>query len=409
MYTKTVFDRDMKKFVPKNLQRIGFIIAVLLVVGAGVISSGIFGLSWDQLQTNFKFNFPAWNSSSMLKPDEKVRVVSEESIVIDVAEKVSPSVVTVGISKTARVGNLFEIDPYDPFSVFGMPRIPQQEQKIEQDIGSGFILKEDGFIVTNKHVVDDAQATYKVITKDDKTYEVEKIYRDPSNDLAILKINATGLPAIEMGDSSNLKVGQFVIAIGTALGEFRHTVTTGVISGLGRGISAGSPFEGFVEQLDNVIQTDAAINPGNSGGPLLNSGGQVIGVNTAVAQGGQNIGFAMPINVVKEMFANFNSTGQFSRPYIGVKYKMIGRDLAILNDVPQGAFVVEVVDGSPAAKAGIEAQDILMTADGQKIDEESGGLSKVISTKKVGDSIMLKVWRNGETRDIKVTLGEFSG
>ncbi len=397
------------KFFPKNIQRIGLIIATLLVVGAGAISSGIFGLSWDRLQTNFTFKLPTWNTSSVMRTDETVRVVSEESIVIDVAEKVSPSVVTVGISKTARVGNLFEIDPYDPFGVFGMPRMPQKEQKIEQDIGSGFILKEDGFIVTNKHVVEDTEGKYKVITKDDKKYEVEKIYRDPSNDLAILKITASGLPAVELGDSSNLKVGQFVIAIGTALGEFRHTVTTGVISGLGRGITAGSPFEGFVEQLDNVIQTDAAINPGNSGGPLLNSSGQVIGVNTAIASGGQNIGFAMPINVVKEMFENFNSTGQFSRPYIGVKYKMIGRDLALLNDVPQGAFVVEVVQDSPAARAGIEAQDILMTADGEKIDEESGGLSKVISRKKVGDSILLKVWRNGQTKDIKVTLGEFSG
>lgn len=393
----------------KNLHRNALIAAILFVVGAGVISSGAFGLSWDKLKTTFNFPFPQWQSTQLLKPDERVRVVSEESIVIEVAEKVSPSVVTIGISKTARVGNLFEIDPFDPFGIFGMPRMPQQEQNVEQDIGSGFIMKEDGFIVTNKHVVGDSDAKYRVITKDDKTYDVEKIYRDPSNDLAILKINARGLPAVELGDSSNLKVGQFVIAIGTALGEFRHTVTTGVISGLGRGITAGSPFEGFVEQLDNVIQTDAAINPGNSGGPLLNSSGQVIGVNTAVAAGGQNIGFAMPINVVKEMFANFNSTGQFSRPYIGVKYKMIGRDLALLNDVPQGAFVVEVVPDSPADRAGIEAQDVIISADGEKVDEESGGLSKVISRKKVGDSIMLKIWRNGENKDIRVNLGEFSG
>ncbi|TSC53199.1 MAG: protease, partial [Microgenomates group bacterium LiPW_16] len=202
------------------------------------------------------------------------------------------------MTKTRNLGQIFEINPLDPFSIFKQVPPSAGGEKVEQDIGTGFIILADGMIVTNKHVVADTSAKYRVITKDDKTYEVVKIYRDPVNDLAILKIEATGLKPVEMGDSSKLKVGQFVIAIGTALGEFRNTVTTGVISGLGRGITAGSPFEGYVERLDNVIQTDAAINPGNSGGPLLNSAGQVIGVNIAVAASGQNIGFAIPINVI---------------------------------------------------------------------------------------------------------------
>ena len=152
---------------------------------------------------------------------------------------------------------------------------------------------------------------------------------------------------IELGDSSKIKVGQLAIAIGTALGEFRHTVTTGVISGLGRGIS---------KTLDNVIQTDAAINLGNSGGPLLNSAGQVIGVNTAVSQQGQNIGFAIPINVIKDAIDNFNKTGQFSRPFMGVRYRQIDQKTALLNDIPsREPYVEEIVEGSPAEKAGIVA------------------------------------------------------
>ena len=221
------------------------------------------------------------------------KILKEESVVIEVVEKFGPSVVTVGIKKTEKIYNPFE-NFFDPFGIFQIPdQGTSQEQKIEQDIGSGFVVSEEGLIVTNKHVVSDTSAAYRVFTKDNKLYEVEKIYRDPVNDLAVLKINPNGadLQPMELGDSDNLKVGQFAIAIGAALGEFRNTVTTGVISGLGRTISAGGPFLGM-ENLDNVIQTDAAINPGNSGGPLLNSLGQVIGINVAVASNAQNIGFA---------------------------------------------------------------------------------------------------------------------
>ncbi|MBI2587610.1 trypsin-like peptidase domain-containing protein, partial [Candidatus Amesbacteria bacterium] len=275
---------------------------------------------------------------------QSTKVTNEESVVIEVAERVSPSVVTVRIKKTQLFRQpVFDLDPFmDPFGFFRQ-RGQTQERNIEQDIGTGFVIDDDGLIATNKHVVGDTDAKYEVVTKDDKTYEVEKIYRDPTNDLAILKMGAAGLKPVEMGDSSKLKVGQFVVAIGTALGEFRHTVTTGVVSGLGRGITAGSAFEGFAERLDDVIQTDAAINPGNSGGPLLNSAGQVVGVNTAVSSAGQNIGFAIPINVIKEAIDNFNTTGQFSRPFLGVKYRILDLNTALKNDVPQGAYIEEIV------------------------------------------------------------------
>ncbi len=207
-----------------------------------------------------------------------------------------------------------------------------------------------------------------------------------------------------MGDSSNLQVGQFAIAIGTALGAFKNTVTTGVISGLGRGITAGGQFQGDVEQLDNVIQTDAAINPGNSGGPLLNSSEQVIGVNTAIAQNGQNVGFALPINVIKNSLKNFNETGQFNRPYLGVVYKIISRDFAILNNIVEGAYVQKVVSGSPADKAGIQKGDIISKIDGVRIQEGKEELAKIISEKKVGDAVTITILRDDRSIDIKVTL-----
>ncbi|MBI2404759.1 trypsin-like peptidase domain-containing protein [Candidatus Gottesmanbacteria bacterium] len=204
-----------------------FIAAAVLVLG-GLVSSGVFGLRWSTFERYLKL--PKASSLQKLPGMENVRVVSEESVVIDVVDKVSPSVVTVGITKTRTTGDIFELNPFDPFSPFR--RRPGQTQKLEQDIGSGFVVGEGGLIVTNKHVVADTNAKYRVITKDDKTYDVVKIYRDPVNDLAIIKINPSPpaggsgqvLKPVELGDSSKIKVGQLAIAIGTALGEFRNTV-----------------------------------------------------------------------------------------------------------------------------------------------------------------------------------------
>lgn len=328
----------------------------------------------------------------------KREIVDEESVVTTVVEKATPSVVTVSISKT-------NIDFFGGF--FGAPS-QTREQKIEQDIGTGFIISEDGLIVTNKHVVADVSAKYKVIIGKDEVVEVVNIYRDPISDLAILKVNKTGLTPVKLGDSDKLKVGQTVIAIGTALGEFRSTVTKGVISGLGRGITAGSPFEGS-EKLDNVIQTDTAINPGNSGGPLFNSSGEVIGVNVAVSASGQNIGFALPINIVKESIGNFKSTGQFDRPYLGVVYRMVSKAAAVLNEVPSGAYVVEVVSGSPAERAEVKVGDIITEIDGNKLsDEKNTILSTYVNKRKIGDIITLKIWRSttagGDKKEIEIKV-----
>ncbi len=324
------------------------------------------------------------------------RILREESVVVDVAERVAPSVVTVSITQERQI-----IDPFaNPFGFFG--RGEGRTETIEQDIGSGFVVG-DGLVVTNKHVVGEAGAEYTIIDRDGNEHRVEQIYRDPANDLAILQVENNNLPSIELGDSENLKVGQFVIAIGTALGEFRHTVTTGVISGLGRGIQAGSQFGGFIEELDNVIQTDAAINPGNSGGPLLNSAGQVIGINTAVSAGAENIGFAIPINILKESLTNFEETGRFDRAFLGVSYQLISRDVALMNEVPAGAYVREVIPGSAAETAGIEQGDIITKIDGENLDEENT-LAEIIGKKRSGERVALELWRDGETRQVEVSL-----
>lgn len=330
-------------------------------------------------------------------------VVMEQNAIIDVVKQTAPSVVTISEERQLLQQPLFF---FDPFGFFGgrdggrqLPNQPQQ-----QNIGSGFVIDStQGLVVTNKHVVSD-NGTYWVSTKDGDKFRVTKIYRDPANDLAILKVDAQLPPALPLGDSSTLQVGQYVIAIGTALGEFSGTVTTGVVSGLGRGIEAGNALEGSVEQLSNVIQTDAAINPGNSGGPLLNLQGQVIGVNVAVAQGGQNIGFALPINLVKESLETFNKTGQFNRPYLGVQYQMISRQAALMNEVPEGAYVVQVLDGSPAQKAGLQAGDIITKINNQAVKDANGGLAALINQTKVGDRVQVTYYRDGKEQTLTVVM-----
>ncbi|MBI5044536.1 MAG: trypsin-like peptidase domain-containing protein [Candidatus Levybacteria bacterium] len=334
--------------------------------------------------------------------NEKIKIVSEESVVTQVVKDVAPSVVTIAaVPKENSPQNQF--NPFDFFGIL-LPETSDDElfdPSKPQNIGSGFIVTDEGFVVTNRHVISDTTLSYVVITNNGKQYKASKIYRDPLSDIGIVKIDPSEnagnvLKPVVMGDSSKLQVGQLAIAIGTALGEFNNTVTTGVISGLGRGITAGSVFEGTVEELSDVIQTDAAINPGNSGGPLLNSSGQVIGVNTAVSQSGQNIGFALPINTIKDSIKNFNATGQFSRPYLGVAYQMITRDVAIRNELPEGAYIQMVVPDSSADKAGLKRGDIIAKVDGQKLQVGTRELSTLIQKKKVGDTMTLEIYRENE-------------
>lgn len=317
-------------------------------------------------------------SKNTLAREVKVGNPSDE-VVVNVVQRAIPSVVTIALTHNI------------------------QDSSIEEDsenVGSGFIISDEGLIVTNKHVVSEPEVAYSVITNT-KTYAVQKIYRDPLNDIAILKINASKneLKTIPLGDSSKLQVGQLAIAIGTPLGEFNNTVTTGVVSGLGRGITAGDPYEGLAERLDNLIQTDAAINSGNSGGPLLNSAGEVIGVNTAASNEGQNISFALPINAIKNSLENFNDTGQFERPYLGVSYRM-----AEESNSQKGAHIQQVLSGSPAAKGGIQVGDVIVSIDGQDLQEKNQEIASFIAKKKIGDTVKLTFVRGNSSQEVSVKL-----
>jgi len=341
--------------------------------------------------------------------------VDYESAVVKAVETASPSVVSIVISKDLPI---IEQCPYSPFSdlppefrdFFGNGfnfSQPCQKGTKRQEIGggSGFIISSDGLVITNKHVAADTKADYTVLTNDGKKYEAKILARDPAQDLAILKINSTNgkLPVSTLGNSDEIKLGQTAIAIGNALGEFGNTVSVGVISGLARNITASG--EGFgTETIQGVIQTDAAINPGNSGGPLLNLRGEVIGINTAIASGAQNIGFAIPINQAKRAIKSVKETGSIKVPYIGVRY-MITDEGALVRGTGEGPAVMP---DSPAEKAGILAEDIILEANGEKLDNNQT-LSSIIQKYNIGDTVKMKIRRAEKTLDVSLILAERPG
>jgi serine protease Do len=279
-------------------------------------------------------------------------------------------------------------------------------------IGSGFIFDSHGWILTNKHVVNGADQI-SVQLNDSRIFTGRIYGLDTLTDLAIVKIDATGLPVAPPGSSENLQLGQLAIAIGNPLGTFENTVTTGVVSGLGRQIRAGDATSTSSEQLNNLIQTDAAINPGNSGGPLINSAGQVIGINTAVNQNAQGIGFAIPINIARPILLLALDGKPIARPWIGVYYQPIDKQLAsdkglsadhgvLIGAAANGA--PGVFPGSPADKAGLQDGDIIVAVDGQPVDADHD-LATRIMPHVPGDTVDLTVMRGSQTTQIKVTLG----
>jgi serine protease Do len=310
-------------------------------------------------------------------------VIQEESSVINVVDKVSPAVVSV-VVKTVN------------FDYFSGPSTYQS------GIGTGFIVDPTGLIITNSHVVDDPSGEYSVVLKSGETYPVEKIHLDELNDIAILEITARNLPTVALGDSDVLKVGQKAIAIGNALGRFQNTVTVGVISGIARQLQASS-VDGNVKTYENAIQTDAALNPGNSGGPLLNSAGQVIGINMATTYGAENISFAIPVNNLKPVLEGFIKEGKIVRPYLGVTYRMITKEIATLRELPEGAFIASVLPGSPAEKAQLKRGDIVTRIGGKDMNSTLS-LSQVIAKIKVGDKLDLEIDREGKKISITAVL-----
>jgi len=283
-------------------------------------------------------------------------------------------------------------------------------------VGSGFFISSDGMILTNKHVVEDTAAEYTVIMNNGKKITAKVLARDPLKDVAVIKIDGGGYSFIPLGDSDGVKIGQTAIAIGNALGEFQNTVSIGVISGLKRTLIASGAAFG-PEELAGVMQTDAAINPGNSGGPLLNLKGEAVGLNTAVAHGAQNIGFALPINQIKRSISSVKASGKISYPYIGVRYVMVTTELKEKNKlaVDYGALVAKgsggepaVMPDSPAAKArlpdgqaGLKEGDIILEFGGTKVTIDNS-LGKLIENRRIGDKVTLKILRDGKELNVEV-------
>ena len=349
---------------------------------------------------------------------------SNESVdqkIIKAVEKSEGAVVSIVATKDVPIVEQYYINPFEDF--FGFPfefQIPQYRQKgttkKEVSSGSGFIVSPDGYVITNKHVVEDESASYTLFTNDGKKYEVEVIARDPVEDFAVLKIKSDikTFPFLTLGNSDHLALGQVVIAIGNALGEFRNTVSVGVISGLARSIQASDPITGEAVVLSDVIQTDAAINQGNSGGPLLNLNGEVIGINTAMVYSAQNIGFAIPVDKIKTSFEQAVQTGEIKVPFLGVFYQIVDPSLQEEKGlkVDYGALIAEseeeglaIIKGSPAEKAGLKEGDIILEVNGQKVDANHD-LSSLIRQYKVGDKITLKVLRGNDYLNIEVVLEE---
>ncbi len=380
---------------------------------------------------NFVFNNNEAIVDRKIKPEVKLLPVQEESATTDVVKKVSPAVVSIIISKDVSKiygqGGMNQF-PFDNFFNFGLPfnfifgepnqkpTTPTPQGKQEVGGGTGFVINQaKGLILTNKHVVEDTEAEYTVLTNDGRKIPAKVVARDQVNDMALVQVDDKNLPVIELGDSDSVQIGQTVIAIGNALGEYRNTVTKGVISGIDRNVIAGNN-QGSSEQLEGVFQTDAAINPGNSGGPLLNLSGQVIGMNTAVNREGQLIGFAIPVNEAKRMIQSYEKYGRIVRPYLGIRYVMVTPELAKANklEVDYGALVIggrtpnelAVVPGGPADKAGIVENDIILELNGEKIDSDSS-LLKMLSKFNPGDTVTSKVYHKGAVKEVKIKLEDY--
>lgn len=421
---------------------------VLLVVLAVAIFIAWLGLGgrWlgrggsepDREQAQLVNPLPRWREYLAPRPTptsspvsgQTIKVVSEESQVIEMVKKSSPAVVSIIASAEVpkieqclrRGGPMFpdlptEFQQFFDFDVPGFCEAGKEKRRV--GAGTGFLVSRDGFILTNRHVVADEKAEYTVVLNDAKHFgkkvKARVLARDPENDIAVLRIDVgDDLPYLTFGNSDKLQVGQTAIAIGYSLGEFDNTVSKGVVSGLARSIAAGGGSQGL-EQLRGLTQTDAAINPGNSGGPLLNIAGEVIGMNVAMANA-QSIGFAIPGNLARAAWLQVKDTGLIKAPersFLGVRYIPITDEVRSANQLPYdyGMLVTRgerqedlaVVPGSPADKAGLVENDIILEVDGQALNERLL-LSDVLSNRRPGDPVTLKIYHRGEVKTVRVTL-----
>lgn len=332
----------------------------------------------------------------------------EKSKKIETIKKVLPAVVSITVSKYLDM----PIKPFgddvfsqNPFGFDGHLETPKEKKKVKIGGGSGFIANKSGIIFTNRHVVIDPEAEYIVILNNGKKYKAEILTRNPINDIAIIKINEKNLPVVELGDSSNLELGQTTIAIGNTLGAFKNTVSVGVVSGLSRNIQAVDAIEQSTQSLKGLIQTDAAINPGNSGGPLVDIDGKIIGISCAMVFGAENIGFAIPVNTAKKDFEELKKYGKIRQPFLGLRYVPVNKKLQQECSLPvnYGALVVSegfpggeaITKGSPAEKAGIQELDIVLEIQNKKINMKNP-LQEILQEFKVGNTVALKILRKGK-------------
>lgn len=365
------------------------VILALLVVSLLVSCASLSYCIWDFVRgdTPITFNYPGADGNN---------TSFTEGSIAEIASKVTPGVVSI-VTEVRTTG------------FFG-------QTSTSTAAGTGMIVTKDGYVLTNKHVIEGANSI-QIVLDDGTTYsDISIVGQDPTNDVAFLKIkNASDLPTVELGDSKTITAGQQVIAIGNALGQFQNTITSGIISGTGRAITATSSDYSSSENLTDMVQTDAAINAGNSGGPLVNAAGQVIGINTATSSDADGIGFAIPISSVKGMLKNIINNNSSDRAYLGVYYISITPDVAKAYNLPvsSGAYIYSpsqysaIVVNGPADKAGLKEKDIITKINGVAVGK-SGSVSTLIGEYAPGDTVQLTIIRDGKERAVNVTLGSYS-
>ncbi|HLD20983.1 MAG TPA: trypsin-like peptidase domain-containing protein [Patescibacteria group bacterium] len=412
---------ESKKSVTQTLFVIGLAISAILGSVAGSLTT--FFLT-SQLGSFALFD----SSPSTLSPEAVesriVELIEEESATIAVVERVTPAVVSIVVKKERGElqngsssffgGGYYFTEPLDDASA---------AQLVEISSGTGFFVTEDGYLLTNRHVVDEEGASFFVVTNDGEELPATLVDVDPLQDIAILRVEGDAFATVTLGDSDALRIGQTVIAIGNTLSEFRNTVTKGVVSGINRRVTAGDSYN--AEVIDQAIQTDAAINPGNSGGPLINLLGEVIGINTAVSFQGESVAFAIPINEAKRAVEDVQTYGRIVRPWLGVRYVLVtpeagsplsreGGGSEVEDTYEVGALIVSgdqpgdvgVFAGSPADAAGLQEDDIIIAVEVEELSEEQA-LAELLSDYRPGDVVTLSVVRGTEQFDVEVTLAEY--
>jgi serine protease Do len=413
----------------QNTARATFAIGVLCLV-ASLFVVGVGHAEWTIWNPFGGSASSASSSVSTVLPGGATKTGASENQIIDVVKQSQPSVASVIITEELPViqqefqnvpfGNPFQglngfNDPFQQFQIQIPRQVQKGTQKTEVGGGTAFFVTSDGLLMTNKHVVQDPKAQYTVLLNDGRKLDATVAGLDPANDIALLKVKGSGFTPLTISSTDDVQLGQTAIAIGNALGEFRNTVSVGVVSGLRRSITAGGMLDGNPERLDQIIQTDAAINQGNSGGPLLDTRGEVIGMNTAVAASAQNIGFALPAGELRRVLTSYQKNGRIIQTYLGVRYVPVTSDVQTQYKLSYdyGDYVTSgenssdpaILPGSPAEKAGLKGGDIILEADGQKLTQDVS-LQRLVQSKAPGDTMTLKIARDGKEQTLTVTLQE---